>query len=112
MGFPFFINDMSTENLKITQSLQLKIIAGLKKRLNFNRGTDEIDPFIGYSLIYHNTDDSSSDIVKKYYDKEIIERAFKQIKGILNLRPIMKFLVPRRKGYRKIRKYFKLLFCS
>lgn len=64
----------------------------IKKQLNFNRGTDEVDPFIGYSLIYHNTEDLSSEIVKKYYDKEIVERAFKQIKGILNLRPIRVWL--------------------
>lgn len=64
----------------------------IKKQLNFNRGTDETDPFIGYSLIYHNTGDLSSEIVKKYYDKEIVERAFKQIKGILNLRPIRVWL--------------------
>jgi len=64
----------------------------MKKQLNFNRDTDVIDPFIGYSLIYHNTDDLSSEIVKKYYDKEIVERAFKQIKGILNLRPIRVWL--------------------
>ena len=139
---------MSPENLKMTLSLQLKVIAGLKKtstiateflskisrdeiyslknmvklkntdvfintfdynngkliavynpslevmkkQLNFNRDTDVTDPFIGYSLIYHNTEDLSSEIVKKYYDKEIVERAFKQIKGILNLRPIRVWL--------------------
>lgn len=64
----------------------------IKKQLNFNRGTDETDKFIGYSLIYHNTDDVSSEIVKKYYNKEIVERAFKQIKGVLNLRPIRVWL--------------------
>ncbi len=64
----------------------------MKKQLNFNRNTDVTDPFIGYSLIYHNTTDLSSEIVKKYYDKEIVERAFKQIKGILNLRPIRVWL--------------------
>ena len=64
----------------------------IKKQLNFNRGAEEIDPFIGYSLIYHNTYDSSPEIVKKYYDKEIVERAFKQIKGVLNLRPIRMWL--------------------
>lgn len=64
----------------------------MKKQLNFNRDTEVTDQFIGYSLIYHNTDDLSSEIVKKYFDKEIVERAFKQIKGILNLRPIRVWL--------------------
>lgn len=64
----------------------------MKKQLNFNRNTDVTDPFIGYSLIYHNTDDSSPEIVKKYFDKEIVERSFRQIKGVLNLRPIRVWL--------------------
>ncbi len=71
----------------------------LKKQLVFNKGIDEIDPFIGYSLIYHNTKYSSSDVVKRYYDKEIIERAFKQIKGILNLRPIRVWLKEHVEGH-------------
>lgn len=139
---------MSTENLQMTLTMQLKVIAGLKKtptiasqflskisrdeiyslknmvklkntevfintfnyndgkliaiynpalevikkQLHLNRNTDVTDPFIGYSLIYHNTDDSSPEIVKKYYDKEIVEQAFKQIKGVLNLRPIRVWL--------------------
>ena len=64
----------------------------IKKQHNFNKGIDSNDQFIGYSLIYHNTKDSPSEIVKKYYDKEIVERAFKQMKGILNLRPIRVWL--------------------
>ena len=149
---------MSLENLQMTQSLQLKIIAGLKKtktfaseflskirreeiyslknmvrlknttvfintfeysngkliavynpslevikkQLNFNKGIEDVDQFIGYSLVYHNTNDSSSDIVKKYYDKEIIERAFKQMKGILNLRPIRVWLKNHVEGHIRI----------
>ena len=74
----------------------------LKKQLTFNKGIEEINPFIGYSLIYHNTDAQSSEIVKKYYDKEIIERAFKQIKGILNLRPIRVWLKSHVEGHIRI----------
>lgn len=71
----------------------------IKKQLMFNKGIDEIDPFIGYSLIYHNTKYPSDEVVKKYYDKEIIERAFKQIKGILNLRPIRVWLKEHVEGH-------------
>lgn len=86
-----FINtfDYSDGKLIAVYNPSLEVI---KKQHNFNRGTDEVDPFIGYSFIYHNTEDLSSEIVKKYYDKEIVERAFKQIKGILNLRPIRVWL--------------------
>jgi len=71
----------------------------IKKQLMFNRGIDEIDPYIGYSLIYHNTKYLSEEVVKRYYDKEIIERAFKQIKGILNLRPIRVWLKQHVEGH-------------
>lgn len=86
-----FINTFDYNNGKIiaVYNPSLEVI---KKQLNFNKGIDETDLFIGYSLIYHNTEDLSSEIVKKYYDKEIVERAFKQIKGVLNLRPIRVWL--------------------
>lgn len=64
----------------------------VKKQLIFNRETEVDDPYIGYSLIFHNTEHESAEIVKMYYDKEIVERAFKQIKGILKLRPIRVWL--------------------
>lgn len=71
----------------------------IKKQLMFNKGIEDIDPFIGYSLIYHNTKYSSEEVVKRYYNKEIIERAFKQIKGILNLRPIRVWLKEHVEGH-------------
>ena len=74
----------------------------MKKQLNFNKGISDVDKFIGYSLIYHNTDYSSVEIVTKYYDKEIIERAFKQMKGILSLRPIRVWLKGHVEGHIRI----------
>ncbi len=74
----------------------------MKKQLNFNKGISDVDKFIGYSLIYHNTDYSSVEIVRKYYDKEIIERAFKQMKGILSLRPIRVWLKGHIEGHIRI----------
>lgn len=73
----------------------------LKKQMNFEKGK-ESDQTIGYSLIYHNTKFSSEDVVKKYYDKDIVERAFKQMKGILNLRPIRVWLKEHVRSHMKI----------
>ena len=64
----------------------------IKKEQHFEKGNENEDPYTGYSLIYHNTKHDSKDIVKQYYDKEIVERAFKQLKGVLNLRPIRVWL--------------------
>lgn len=63
----------------------------VKKNLRLRKG-EEIAPDLGYSLIFHNIKNETGDIVKKYYEKEIIERAFKHMKGVLNLRPIRVWL--------------------
>jgi len=73
----------------------------LKKQINFNK-EKESDPSTGYSLIYHNTQYPEKDIVKKYFDKEIVERAFKKMKGILNLRPIRVWLKDHVEGHVRI----------
>jgi len=44
----------------------------------------------------------SEEVVRKYYDKEIVERAFKHLKGVLNLRPIRVWLSNHITGHIKI----------
>jgi transposase len=70
----------------------------IKKEINFERG-NENNSDIGYSLIYHNTEYADDEVVRKYYDKEIIERAFKQLKGVLKLRPIRVWLREHKEGH-------------
>jgi transposase len=41
----------------------------------------------GYSLIYHNMDIPDKEAAKKYFEKDIVERSFKKIKGAINLHP-------------------------
>jgi len=73
----------------------------MKKSLNFNKDLDSnLD--IGYSLIYHNTKYSSEEVVRNYFDKEMVERAFKHLKGVLNLRPIRVWLNNHIEGHIKI----------
>jgi len=73
-----------------------------RKEKNFEQGIGKNSLHAGYSLIYHKTDFQEKDIVKKYYDKEIVERAFKQLKGVLNLRPIRMWLQNNIKSHIKI----------
>jgi transposase len=73
----------------------------VKKELNFEKKIKN-NSDIGYSLIYHNTKYSSEEVVKRYYDKEIVERAFKQLKGVLSLRPIRVWLSDHITGHIKI----------
>lgn len=73
----------------------------VKKEINFEKEIENnLD--IGHSLIYHNTKYSSEEVVKRYYDKEMIERAFKQLKGVLSLRPIRVWLSNHVTGHIKI----------
>lgn len=55
-------------------------------------GEDSEAAFLGYSLIFHNTDLEVEKVVEKYFDKDVIERSFKQLKGILSLRPVRVWL--------------------
>lgn len=73
----------------------------MKKSLNFNKDLDSsLD--IGYSLVYHNTEYSSEEVIKNYFDKDMVERAFRHIKGVLNLRPIRVWLNNHIEGHIKI----------
>jgi hypothetical protein len=73
----------------------------IKKEINFQKEM-ESNKDIGYSLIYHNTEYSSVEVVKSYFDKDMVERAFKHIKGILNLNPIRLWLENHVEGHIKI----------
>ncbi|HMO02333.1 MAG TPA: transposase [Oligoflexia bacterium] len=60
------------------------------------------EQFFGYSLIYHNTQHSIPEIVRKYFEKDIVERSFRQLKGPLSLRPIRVWLVEHVSAHFKI----------
>ena len=51
--------------------------------------------YVGYSLIFHNTELKPADIVRKYFDKDIVERSFRSMKGDLQLHPIRLWLPTR-----------------
>ena len=60
----------------------------IKREQIYERGEDVVGKYVGYSIIYHNTEWSAEEVTKRYYEKEIVERAFKKMKGILSMRPI------------------------
>ncbi len=80
--------DYSDGKLIVVYNPALEVV---KKEMLLRKGK-EITKDMGYSLIFHNTKNETKEVVKKYYDKEIIERAFRQMKGVLNLRPIRVWL--------------------
>ena len=75
----------------------------LKKDHYYEHSSNEdIAKYLGYSLIFHNTDLGIDNVVKKYYDKDSVERAFKQMNRILDLRPVMVWLKSHMEGHVKI----------
>jgi transposase len=44
--------------------------------------------FVGYSLIFHNSKLKPDAVVKKYFDKDVVERSFRTMKGDVELHPI------------------------
>jgi len=72
-----------------------------QKERDFEAGITN-NKYAGYSLIYNNTQISDKDAVAKYYQKDTIERAFKQIKSVLGLRPIRVWLKDHVEGHIRI----------
>jgi transposase len=58
--------------------------------------------YVGYSLIYHNTRQMTATVVKKYYEKDIVERSFKSLKGEVGLHPIRLWLPERVQAHVKL----------
>jgi transposase len=58
-----------------------------RERLYDSGGVDEEAVFLGFSLIYHNTGMADSEVVKRYFDKDVVERAFKQMKVCFRFGP-------------------------
>jgi len=73
---------------------------GLKKYFRANgsldmrsiKAAEELD---GYSAIFTTTTLSKEHMVKLYFDKDLVEKAFQSMKGIINLRPVRHWLYNR-----------------
>lgn len=64
------------------------------KMLADNASDNEVK-HVGYSLIFHNTNLKPDKVVKKYFDKDIVERSFRTMKGDVELHPIRLWLPQR-----------------
>jgi transposase len=64
--------------------------------------TDKEVKYVGYSMIFHNTTLKPDEVVKKYFDKDVIERSFRTMKGEVQLHPIRLWLPKRINAHIKI----------
>ena len=67
-----------------------------------DEATDIDVEFVGYSLIFHNTNLKPNVIVKKYFDKDVVERSFRTMKGDVQLHPIRLWIPQRVTAHIKI----------
>lgn len=58
--------------------------------------------YVGYALLYHNTKLDTATVVRKYYEKDIVERSFKSLKGEVQLHPIRLWLPQRIEAHVKL----------
>jgi len=59
------------------------------------RRVAEAEEFDGYSAIFTTASLSKNKLVKMYFDKDLVEKAFQSMKGIIKLRPIRHWLYNR-----------------
>lgn len=64
--------------------------------------TDNKVKYVGYSLIFHNTKYKPDKVVKKYFDKDVVERSFRTMKGEVQLHPIRLWLPSRVNAHVKV----------
>lgn len=58
--------------------------------------------YMGYSLIFHTTELSIQEVVKTYFEKDIVEKAYRELKSSANLHPIRKYRMSHVKAHVKI----------
>ena len=58
-----------------------------------------MEEFDGYTCIFSTKNITDKDMVRLYFDKDIIEKAFRTLKGVSNLRPIRCWLKKRVKAH-------------
>jgi transposase len=66
-----------------------------RDRMLADEAKDKEVKYVGYSLIFHNTQLKPDAVVKKYFDKDVVERSFRTMKGDVQLHPI-RLWMPRR----------------
>lgn len=67
-----------------------------------NSSNESIARYLGYSLIFHKTFLNTVDMVKKYCDKDTVERAFKHMKDVTDLKPVRVWLMSHIESHVKI----------
>jgi transposase len=91
-------DEISQAQKLLSQKKQIKL--GIEKffsktgKLLIKRVQEE-EEFDGYSFIFTTASLTKEDMVKHYFDKDLVEKAFHSLKGIVRVRPIRHWLYNR-----------------
>jgi transposase len=123
---PYVINDVNgtlalcfnqTQQVKLRESRRSELLdaqallqrgkpvkSGLEKYFDnhhsiLSRVLREAEEFDGYSCIFSTQKLSKQSIVHTYFDKDVIEKAFRSIKGVVGLQPVRHWLARRVIGH-------------
>lgn len=77
----------------------LKRAHAIAKPESYNHETAK---YMGYSLVYHTTSMSPAEVIKTYFEKDIVEKAYRELKSSVNLHPIRKYRISHIKAHVKI----------
>jgi transposase len=66
-----------------------------RDKMQADEADDNEVKYVGYSLVFHNTTLNPDEVVKKYFDKDVVERSFRTMKGDVQLHPV-RLWMPRR----------------
>jgi transposase len=97
------LRDTRREEIAQAQQLLHKgkmIKSGLEKYFDQNgnmrlKTLDQTEEFDGYSCIFSTRLMAKTDLVRFYFDKDLVEKAFRSLKGVVKLQPIRHWLAQR-----------------
>jgi transposase len=76
------------------------------KRQHAMEKPEEYDPtqarYMGYSLIYHTSEMTNEQTVQTYFERDIVEKAYRELKTSINLNPVRKYRLDRIRAHVKI----------
>jgi transposase len=73
-----------------------------RDKLFLEAAKDKDVKYVGYSLVFHNTALKPAEVIKNYFDKDVVERSFRTMKGDVQLHPIRLWLPKRVNAHIKI----------
>ena len=58
--------------------------------------------YMGYSLIYHTTSLTNEEAVRTYFERDIVEKAYRELKSTVNINPVRKYRIDHIRAHIKI----------